>query len=68
MYCRKCGYKNADNARYCRRCGTYIWVDEPAEEAASEAVANEELAEDEGAAANKETTDEAVTQDEWQPR
>lgn len=67
MYCRKCGYKNADNARYCRRCGTYIWVDEPAEEAASEAVANEELAEDEGAAANKETTDEAVTQDEWQP-
>ncbi len=66
MYCRKCGYKNADNARYCRRCGTYIWVDEPAEEAASEAVANEELAEDEGAAANKETTDEAVTQDEWQ--
>lgn len=67
MYCRKCGYKNADNARYCRRCGTYIWVDEPAEEAASEAVANEGLAEDEGAAANKETRDEAVTQDEWQP-
>ena len=67
MYCRKCGYKNADNARYCRRCGTYIWIEEPAEEAASETVANEEMAEGEKAAANKETIDEAVAQGEWQP-
>ena len=67
MYCQKCGYKNADNARYCRRCGTYIWIEEPAEEAASETVANEEMAEGEKAAANKETIDEAVAQGEWQP-
>jgi hypothetical protein len=24
MYCHKCGFQNADDARYCNKCGTLI--------------------------------------------